>query len=351
MPPRSWQSSSQEWDTNKVYGLSLPKYVVRNRLTRDLGIADMPIFEVPLAKVVSQQHQNWALRQIAHGRTVTWENFRSKQESVFAGVLMRALRGDSAQSDGMDFVTILNAEQRRRHPTKELHDWEARYDTIKFLAESLATQFRKHAPTKANQDLLTRVQALERENASLKSRTSASLATTQRTPKQQRPSPKATPPSTRRKPPCQEEEVPTEEFPVFSPVGDAVEGHEDVRDDEEPHDVFDEEEPLLAPQDTYAQFRCPPGGVKFLESCSLTRHNISAVNTWLASTTLGKGKKQALDLAVSEFMSAAGKLDAGSRVAIDTLAVEWGLPVQLAAKLNEACLVRLLAGAHLLSQE
>ena len=334
-----------------MYGLSLPKYVVRNRLTRDLGIADMPIFEVPLAKVVSQQHQNWALRQIAHGRTVTWENFRSKQESVFAGVLMRALRGDSAQSDGMDFVTILNAEQRRRHPTKELHDWEARYDTIKFLAESLATQFRKHAPTKANQDLLTRVQALERENASLKSRTSASLATTQRTPKQQRPSPKATPPSTRRKPPCQEEEVPTEEFPVFSPVGDAGEGHEDVRDDEEPHDVFDEEEPLLAPQDTYAQFRCPAGGVKFLESCSLTRHNISAVNTWLASTTLGKGKKQALDLAVSEFMSAAGKLDAGSRVAIDTLAVEWGLPVQLAAKLNEACLVRLLAGAHLLSQE
>ena len=64
-------------------GLTLPKIVVSNRLTREQGISGMNIVDVPLCKVISGGVNNWALRQVAHGRTVQWENFRSRQEAIF----------------------------------------------------------------------------------------------------------------------------------------------------------------------------------------------------------------------------------------------------------------------------
>ena len=129
------------------------------------------------------------------------------------------------------------------------------------------------------------------------------------------------------------DDVPTE--PMTPPLEDQTFGDEDAED----------------PNSTYARFLCSSESQGFLESCSITKFNITSVNQWLAGTRLGKSKKKALDLAVSEFTAAAGKLDAGSKRPVDSIAVEWGLSVTLAAKLNEACLTRLIAGAHLLSQE
>ena len=142
--------------------------MVSNRLTREQGIAGMDIFEVPLSKVVSGGTSNWALRQVAHGRTVQWENFRSRQEAILCGVLMRALRSDQAEKEGTDFVTILNSSQKKFFPDSDMHDWTARYNTIKRLAEDLVKEFRKKAPVQANQTLLMRLQILESENARLR---------------------------------------------------------------------------------------------------------------------------------------------------------------------------------------
>ena len=75
--------TAHEWDSNRVYDLTLPKIVVSNRLTREQGISGMIIVDVPLCKVISGGVNNWALRQVAHGRTVQWENFRSRQEAIF----------------------------------------------------------------------------------------------------------------------------------------------------------------------------------------------------------------------------------------------------------------------------
>ena len=176
--------TDDEWDFNKIYGLTLPKLVVNNRSTRELGIDGMSVFDVPLVSVIGQQHENWALRMMAHGRRVSWESFRSRQESVFAGILLRLIRGDLVSPDGQDFVTIMNAEHKKRHPQKELHDWDARYDTLKHVAEELAVEFRKRAPVRANAALFSRIQELEIENASLKRPSSASTTPGRRvTPK------------------------------------------------------------------------------------------------------------------------------------------------------------------------
>ena len=63
----------------------------------------MPILEAPLANVVSQQLQNRPLRQIA--RKVTRENSRSKQESVFAGVLI-AVSGVVGKISGTRSISL-----------------------------------------------------------------------------------------------------------------------------------------------------------------------------------------------------------------------------------------------------
>ena len=178
--------TEDEWDSNKSYGLTLPRIVAKNRCTRELGFEGLPVFDVPLVSVIGQQHENWALRMMAHGRRVSWENFRSRQESVFVGILLRLIRGDLVSPDGQDFVTIMNAEHKKRHPQKELRDWEARCDTLKHVAEELAVEFKKRAPVRANAALFSRLQELEIENAALRRPSSTS------TPPGRRATPKST---------------------------------------------------------------------------------------------------------------------------------------------------------------
>ena len=74
---------------------------------------------------------------------------------------MRGLRSEQAEQDGSDFVTVLNACQKKYFPAADLHDWPAGYNTIKRLAEDMVKEFRKKAPVQANQTLLTRLQARE----------------------------------------------------------------------------------------------------------------------------------------------------------------------------------------------
>ena len=78
------------------------------------------------------------------------------------------------------------------------------------------------------------------------------------------------------------DDVPTE--PMTPPLEDQTFGDEDAED----------------PRSTYARFICSPDSQRFLESCSITKFNITSVNQWLAGTRLGKSKKKALDLSVSE---------------------------------------------------
>ena len=103
--------------------------------------------------------------------------FSFETKTIFCGVLMRALRSDQAEQKGTDFVTILNASQKSQKkffPGSDIHDWTARYNTIKKLADDLVKEFRKKASVQANQTLLMRLQTLESENARPKGQASRS---------------------------------------------------------------------------------------------------------------------------------------------------------------------------------
>ena len=88
--PRSWKSTPTEYDSNREYGLNLPRQVVSNKFTRDLHIDDMDIFDVRLAQVMTGGLNNWGLRSLANGRHTVWESFKSRQEAITAGTLMRS---------------------------------------------------------------------------------------------------------------------------------------------------------------------------------------------------------------------------------------------------------------------
>ena len=97
-----------------------------------------------------------------------------------------ASRSDQAEQEGTDFVTIANASQTKIFPASDLHDWTARYNTIKRLADDMVKEFRKKAPVQANQTLLTRLQTLESENARLKGQISRSSRPDAKPPSAQR---------------------------------------------------------------------------------------------------------------------------------------------------------------------
>ena len=101
------------------YGLNLPRQVVSNKFTRDLHIDGVDIFDVRLAQVMTGGLNNWGLRSLANGRHTVRESFKSRQEAITAGTLMRSLRGDSSsQGTGAD----LNASPALKRSAKMLLD-------------------------------------------------------------------------------------------------------------------------------------------------------------------------------------------------------------------------------------
>ena len=114
--PRSWNATP-----------NLARQVISNKFTRDLQIDGMEIFDICLAQVMTGGLTSWGLRSLANGKHTVGESFRSRQEAITAGTLMRSLRGDSsAQSAGADLNASLT------HMTKNMlsfpcrHDWRSR---------------------------------------------------------------------------------------------------------------------------------------------------------------------------------------------------------------------------------
>ena len=70
--PRSWKSTATEYDSNRAYGLNLPRQVISNKFTRDLQIDGVDIFDVRLAQVMTGGLNNWGLRSLANGRHTVW---------------------------------------------------------------------------------------------------------------------------------------------------------------------------------------------------------------------------------------------------------------------------------------
>ena len=130
----------------------------------------MDIFAVRLAQVMTGGLNNWGLRSLANGRHTVWELFKSRQEAITAGTLMRALRGESSTHySGADLNSTLTHMTKNMCPGQDPYLWDNRYMAIKDLAKELAKLVAQKGPSAANQSMLQQIQELQRENARLKS--------------------------------------------------------------------------------------------------------------------------------------------------------------------------------------
>ena len=145
----------------------------------------MDIFDVRLAQVMTGGLNNWGLRSLANGRHTVWESFKSRQEAIAAGTLMRSLRGDnSSQGTGADLNATLTYMTKNMFPGQDPHLWDNRYNAIKELTvtKELAKVVVQKGPAAANQSMLQQIQELQRENARLKSARAGAQSPAPRTP-------------------------------------------------------------------------------------------------------------------------------------------------------------------------
>ena len=107
----------------------------------------MDIFDVRLAQVMTGGLNNWGLRSLANGRHTVWESFKSRQEAIAAGTLMRSLRGDnSSQGSGADLNATLTYMTKNMFPGQDPYLWDNRYNAIKELTKELARGCRSERP-------------------------------------------------------------------------------------------------------------------------------------------------------------------------------------------------------------
>ncbi|CAE7809442.1 unnamed protein product, partial [Symbiodinium sp. KB8] len=209
---------------------------------------------------------------LANGRHTVWESFKSRQEAITAGTLMRALRGQDPYLWDNRYAAIKELTKVTDGPVRSLEDfWTAR------PADAVPEDFELNEEHEGNDDLAT-------------------LAGS----------------------------------PEFRP-----------EDDEEAEPVD--------PLDTVQQFERTTQ-TRFLEECKLDNYKVNTINNWV-SQKVGKEKMAQVRLAGSELAAAIERLRTGNRPAVDAIAVQWGLPVSAAAKLNKRSLYQLIATCYVLGQE
>ena len=99
-----------------------------------------------LSQVTTGGNTNWGLRSLANGRDKFFETFKSRQEAIMAGTLMRALRGDSVGTSGADLNATLTHMTKTKFPGQDPYIWDNRYVAIKELVEHLAKVVQQKGP-------------------------------------------------------------------------------------------------------------------------------------------------------------------------------------------------------------
>ena len=145
-------------DGKTLYNYNLPRRVVTNAYTRELGTADKPLQDLRLIDFLHAKQANWSLRLVAHGKPTYFVMFRSRGDAIFASQLLKAIKDHSA----VDINAIL--VQLNGGPL-DLSDWKSRQTLIKNLIDKIVTFMQTLMPTDPSVDMLKRLEALERENA------------------------------------------------------------------------------------------------------------------------------------------------------------------------------------------
>jgi hypothetical protein len=103
--PKDFQPDGLNLDSTSVHDFSLPRKVKSTRWSREKGISDMPVHEVPLVSLLWQGLKTWDLRLMAHGRYVNLIVARNTAESMLAESVIWEAR--KLKSEGKDLAKLV----------------------------------------------------------------------------------------------------------------------------------------------------------------------------------------------------------------------------------------------------
>ena len=306
-------------DGKTLYNYNLPRRVVTNAYTRELGTADKPLQDLRLIDFLHAKQANWSLRLVAHGKPTYFEMFRSRGDAIFASQLLKAIKDHSA----VDINAIL--VQLNGGPL-DLSDWKSRQTLIKNLIDKIVTFMQTLMPADPSVDMMKRLEALERENAALKANATGQPS---------EPEPAVPNPA---------------ETPSGSPGQLASSGERGGKPPPSPGVI-----PAMfrssanATSKPLGKFTCGSSKPVF-EDNAPTSATGQSIAPWLKKQFDTNKKMKNFDVINREVEEAYNQLDAGNQPQLDRLLVGWGLDVQLAAKLTHANALKLLAAAHALRE-
>ena len=87
-----------------------------------------------------------------------------------------------------------------------------------------------------------------------------------------------------------------------------------------------------------------------LETCIFEKANQQSVNSWIKGN-LGKGYQKIVDEKTGELFKTLEKAPPGQRIPVDRLAVQWGLSVSLAGRLNDKALAKLICACTMMEED
>ena len=96
--PEDWESSKTHYDTNRVYGLDLPRRTVAGRQSSSMGYAGLDPLEIPLYKVLWGQESSYDIRLAASGRFSVCKILRSMDEVNLTNSLLKRFRSKDANA-------------------------------------------------------------------------------------------------------------------------------------------------------------------------------------------------------------------------------------------------------------
>ena len=311
-----WQGDEHHVDKLLVYNLALPRLVSSTAFSREQGIAGLPVHLVPAASLLYRQSQNWTLRLIGNGRPCFIESFRTKTEALVASCLLKELRHPTT---GIDIGSVLQYYGSKDSSLigKDILQWDVRVKLINVMAKDIL-ELRAKTPIEDTRSLLQRVTDLEAENAELRQYKAEVVVSGSGSghPPHAAPSAVGHPP---------------EVVMVEPPVAGANPGPAAV----------------AAPSIQDFQKGSRP---KAFDAYSLTGRSSQAVSAWI-TRRIPSSEKSDLEAKCKTLQKLLNDSTSGDQPRIDGYLVEWGLDVQIAAKITSNQQMRLLCAINMLADK
>ena len=334
--PKEWTTNEDHWDINENYKMTLPKKVVSNAFSKKNNTENTNIMTLPLYKVLRNGPMDYGMRLVANARFVKFEPMKSLKESFIIGQILWRMRARDKNNASLPVIDIdgiaIEIAKTKKLPFGTNEEKKKIYNII---ADTMADAVHKMNPVHEQSKMLKELELLKKENARLKATTST---------------PKPTPPRPNAKmqarlaqpvlPAVNEEEDDIADTEDEEPA--EVENIDDDGKDQEPDD---QEDPLI-------NFRRGQHQERYLGQNAPAAATKSALKNWFTKENfkLTEAKWKMAQKHASSLQEELYQLSEDDQQEIPRIAIDWGLPVQTAAKLSLADITRIIGFAQYLTK-